>query len=236
MSVLSIQEFGDYLSGMYSKLGKTHKPVIVYRSDHEKFHVDKLKLYILNITCFSLPTPINVVLKGSPIHGRGVFAHRDMSAGTIITFYPGDIVQFFPDGNIGGLEELFIPSFSDRFEEKFNLKSLSTKERDAFVKKECKFNGYNYDIDNYYRITSHPDLDDNTCYLGHFINDRFKSDSTPKSDALYSQLSLRKSNCKFHNIRENLHVAIVATRDILRGEELFLMYGINYWASYNKTK
>ena len=33
----------------------------------------------------------------------------------------------------------------------------------------------------------------------------------------------------------DVHVAVVATRNIKQGEELFTTYGVNYWINYNKT-
>ena len=42
-------------------------------------------------------------------------------------------------------------------------------------------------------------------------------------------------NDEFYILKGDLHVAIIASRDILEGEELFISYGIQYWQSYNKN-
>ena len=44
-----------------------------------------------------------------------------------------------------------------------------------------------------------------------------------------------KANCIFHNLKGDLHVAIVTTKDIKKGEELFISYGLGYWKSYNRN-
>jgi len=40
-------------------------------------------------------------------------------------------------------------------------------------------------------------------------------------------------NCIFYNLKD-LHIAIIATKDIEFREELFISYGIEYWNSFNK--
>ena len=71
--------------------------------------------------------------------------------------------------------------------------------------------------------------------MGHFINDGAKSNSTDKSNEIYKTITLLKKNCKFYNLKD-LHVAIISTKNIKIGEELFISYGIGYWKSYNKNK
>ena len=214
------------------KITKSHKPVVVEQPDGKECELDILKI---NMLAMIIPLPlenVNVILKPSPIHGRGIFANKHIESGALITFYPGDIVKYFPDGSRSHEDKIYTPSFSDRFKAKFNLDNLNETELIPFLEKECNRSRYGYTLDKHYSIVGHPDFDDNPCYLGHFINDRFRCDSTPKSAALYLKLSPRKANCRFHNIKGNLHVAIIATRDIIIGEELFITYGVNYWSSH----
>jgi len=69
--------------------------------------------------------------------------------------------------------------------------------------------------------------------MGHFINDGAKTNSSSKSDDIYIIISKNKQNCKFYCFKE-LHVAIIATKDINLGDELFIPYGTHYWHGYNK--
>jgi hypothetical protein len=71
--------------------------------------------------------------------------------------------------------------------------------------------------------------------LGHIINDGAKHNSTRKSENIYSKISFLKSNCGFFPLKNNLHVAVIATKDIEPDEELFVSYGITYWRYFNKN-
>lgn len=223
--VPTLQELTDMLSLLYS----TSK-ARVKQPENKECEVDETKLLMLAMV---LPLPkdiINVVLKPSPVHGRGVFANKDIQAGSIVTFYPGDIVKFYLHDNMNEDKHIITPSFSIRFILKFNLNVLSDEELPLLIKEELKNNMYEYELDRNYKIASHSSLDDNPWYLGHFINDKVKYENTLESAVLYLQHSSQGANCKYHTFTGNLHVAIVATRDIMEGEELFITYGLKYWS------
>ncbi len=95
-------------------------------------------------------------------------------------------------------------------------------------------NDYAFDLNSSYTIFGNPIFDNNPDYVGHFINDGAKSNSTPQSDECYSKISLLKSNCKFQVLKEGLHVGIMATKDVKEGKELFIICGLAYWRTYNR--
>ena len=166
-----------------------------------------------------------VELKKSSVHGNGVFAKQNISEGELITFYPADIVKEYPnkDGDVDGHIEFRI--FSKRFEEKIGR-----------TDRKNIHDAYCYSIDDTYSIVGSPYFKDDPNYLGHFINDGAKPTSGPKSINIYNKISRMKQNCRFQNLKEDLHVAIVATRDILKGEELFICYNAGYWKSLFKKR
>jgi SET domain-containing protein len=184
-------------------------------------NIDHLKMNMLtNRIPFELD---NVLLKSSNTHGRGLFANKNINKGDLITFYPCDILEYYPnndrykDGHITGL----FPSIE--YAKKYGNQ------------KENFLNYYCFEIDLKYAIFGHPSFDTDKNYMGHFINDGAKSNSSEKADKIYSIISLKKANCEFYILKGELHVAIIASKDILEGEELFIHYGIPYWNSYNKN-
>ena len=100
--------------------------------------------------------------------------------------------------------------------------------------KKYRNNDYAYDINEYYAIIGYEYFkDDSNYHLGHFINDGAKTNSTENSNKIYNEITRIKMNCIFYNLKD-LHIAIIATKDIEFGEELFISYGIEYWNSFNK--
>ena len=72
-----------------------------------------------------------------------------------------------------------------------------------------------------------PELVHDPAYLGHMLNDG----ATCTGEAmrgLYRAESARACNVDAVQL-EGCHLAIVATRDVARGEELLLSYGAAYW-------
>lgn len=205
----------------YLKQKKTNLQKITCPLNKNAYLVDQKKLeFLTHILQFELG--VGIELKKSSIHGMGVFATHNISKNEWITCYPGDIVEYIPnaDRNVPNHVTCCFQSF--RFEDKHG-------------KNGYKFNydAYKFDLDESYSIVGCPDFKDDPNYMGHFINDGAKSNSTAKSDEIYSKITQLKSNCCFYSMKD-LHVAIIATRDIQIGEELLTSYGCGYWRSYNK--
>eukprot|EP00747_Dinoflagellata_sp_TGD_P044657 gnl/TRDRNA2_/TRDRNA2_143398_c0_seq1.p1 gnl/TRDRNA2_/TRDRNA2_143398_c0~~gnl/TRDRNA2_/TRDRNA2_143398_c0_seq1.p1 ORF type:complete len:220 (-),score=17.47 gnl/TRDRNA2_/TRDRNA2_143398_c0_seq1:107-766(-) len=73
------------------------KPDIPPELDDPSFDFKKMML-LTQILPFGLN---QVYLKASQVHGQGVFASRNISAGEVVTFYPADIVVYgFTDQSI----------------------------------------------------------------------------------------------------------------------------------------
>lgn len=159
----------------------------------------------------------NVVIKESNIHGKGVFAKKDIKKGEIITLYPGDVAIYLPEGNNGD-KTLSYNFFSDR---------MASKAEEG--KNYLDLSKYSYSIDTKHIISGCPDFVDNPSYLGHMINDRFVCDYDKITPEIYLELSMKKTNSMFVPIADNIQVAIVARRDIKAGEEIFISYGVQYW-------
>jgi len=193
--------------------------------DASSARVDRAKLSALTAL---VVTPTNlfnftsyIELRESSIHGDGVFALQNIPRFTLVTFYPADIAQCTPHVD----KHHVCSTFSRRFQ------SLYTDDSTAKMRFNDlnKTRAYAMQIDKLISIHADPVFKDDVCYLGHFVNDRFKPDGAKITPAVYLQLSEKKANCAYHMFPEGLHVGIVTTREIHGNEELFATYGIDYW-------
>ena len=215
----TINEIEDLLN-QYKKKYKNQLGKSIYTCNNNEYVIDKCNLKFLSqIFSFALD---KVELKKSLIHGLGVFAKQNINKDEIITFYPGDFVEYHPNEDSHLPNHLTILYRSYRFENKFG------EESDL----KYKDNDYAFEVNSFYGIIGCNHFTDDPNYLGHFINDGAKTNSTEKQNEIYLKISNLKRNCKFH-ILKDLHVAIIATKNINIGEELFITYGLNYWHSFN---
>ncbi len=224
----SIEKVEDFIYSVYLQNYDSHKEEIKCPLDKKTYIVDGAKLHSLNsIGDFNLDT---CYVEKSEIKtaGNGLFAKNDILKDEVITFYPSDIASYVPNGDISKPGHISVETYSQRFETQFgeNIK----KERED----RARINEYTYDLDQNYRIIGSPYFTKDTTYLGHFINDGAKSDST-ESNKVYLTISSLKSNCRFYHLKD-LHVAIIATKNIQKDEEFYITYGVEYWESYNKRK
>jgi SET domain-containing protein len=211
--------------GFLECIYKSKKSQEIIRSEGKSYTVDVTKLNFLSEI---FPFKLDKVKVGpSKVHGRGVFAKRKISKDELITFYPGDIVEYTPHGDRWKDNHITVSYSSRRFEDEFGKEAV----------KDVKYrnNDYAFSINSHYTVIGHPAFDQDPTYFGHFINDGAKSNSTELSDQIYIKISLMKQNCQFYPYSgEMLHVPIVATRDIEEGEELFIHYTTLYWQSFNR--
>ena len=94
---------------------------------------------------------------------------------------------------------------------------------------------YCFSWDAHYHFLGHPMFDTDPTYLGHFVNDAAKPTADPNSHDVYVAVSMSKMNCVFEDL-QRLTVAVVASRDIKAGEELFVSYGLGYWSTRVQAK
>lgn len=155
-----------------------------------------------------------------PNAGFGVFAKRDINDGELITLYPGDAVLI--DNHKDDEDAVMAVMFGSHIkQEDRNFDRVTT----SFAR------GYEMEINDNTSIIGDPNLGDYAAYLGHFINDGASLDSfDQKSREIYLKETLSKFNAAVL-VFEGAHMGAVATRKILKGEEVFLSYGEGYWLS-----
>ena len=223
-----ITKVEDFIYSAYLQNCDSHKEEIKCPLDQKSYIVDGAKLYSLNvIEDFELD---NCYIEKSRIKmaGDGLFAKDDILKDELITFYPSDIASYVPNGDMIKPNHVSVETYSRRFTAQFGANIKKERVIDAMI------NEYTYDLDQNYRIIGSPYFTKDTNYMGHFINDGAKTDST-ESNKVYLTISPLKSNCRFYHLKD-LHVAIIATQNIKKDEEFYITYGVECWESYNKRK
>ena len=151
----------------------------------------------------------------NPSSGRGLFAIMDIKEGDFVTCYPGDIVLHETKG--------FKPTPNE---------DVGIVNDDMLRDYLCR---YCIGITDEYAIMGLPHLDTDVAYAGHFINDGVLTPPTIEEELEdYIRESTSKANVQFLPL-ENLHLVGLATRDISKGEELFVSYGPFYWMEHTPT-
>ena len=154
--------------------------------------------------------------------GRGVFASCDIAAGSLITMYPGDALRLH-SGEKGestwwAMEHADGPLIKRVYT---GLELLAEKAKDYEVDINQGENG-----SGRASIIGDPDSIADVAYVGHIVNDctMCKSEADrPAYDAADAE-----RNAEYLELG-GLHVAIMATRGIRRGEEIYVRYGTSYW-------
>lgn len=206
-----------YQEGYKQKIRRYNNP-----TNEKGYITDVLKLeYLKYIFPFKLD---KVEVKKSNVAGNGLFAKKKIMKDELITFYPGDIVEYTPNRDRHTHNHVMMNFSSKRYEDQCGSLDGNTP--------HCN---YAYTINEYYTIIGCPDFKQDQNYLGHFINDGAKCKLNRKIYVdNYMTKSMRKSNCSFRDLKA-LHVAVVATKNIDIGEELFVTYGQDYWKDHNSV-
>ena len=150
-------------------------------------------------------------VKDSPVHGKGVFALRNIRRGEYITLYPADGIGFQPlawrrDPFLAHMQ-VIVGDMDHATAARYSL-SISKPMDDV----------------GFMGAIGDPSKYDNPHYIGHMINDAVKL-SSPEAAHVYLRVSSLRENCID---AQNLNV-MVASRDIQAGEEIFYSYGVKYW-------
>jgi len=161
----------------------------------------------------SIPNLTRVKIAPSTLEGagRGLFATMDVKEGTLLSCYPGDVI-LRESGATGIPDELE----ADEPRLRHYIKSYSIG-----LTEDIGFMGL-------------PQLDQDTAYASHFINDGGTPPTVEAEFDRYLEESRQKSNV-YHVPLENLHMVTVAKRDIQAGEEIFAHYGPVYWMGQEAT-
>ena len=184
------------------------KEIIMHNIDSKPHEVDKGKIKCLRSTSCVIN---KVEIKQSEIHGKGVFAKKNIKIGELITFYPGDTVEYYWNGMNKELGRVLY----------WGESVIDT-------------HTYACAVGENHAIIGNPRFED-ASYAGHLINDAGKHNSSVESMEEYYKDDKLKTNCDFYFFND-LHVGIRATKNVKAGEELLIPYGNGYWYTYNEKR
>ena len=154
----------------------------------------------------------------SVVHGNGVFASQNLRRGELITVYPSDVVAF-DDAKQGGMRL-----------HRSDGKKLTHIDTMKLLPYMCRVEGTNLSI------AADPDREACPAACGHLINDGsflHTPNFTIDEAKLYIEESTRLQNCYFVPI-SGCCVVVLASRDIVAGEEILTAYGLSYFQFINR--
>ena len=154
-----------------------------------------------------------VEARESPIHGKGVFATKDVGPGQMLTLYPPDALAFsFLERGAG--EALIVSPGLDVD------KQEATEARGTHAFTLETSGGLRASIVGF------PRLCDDPAYLAHMANDPV---GRAPSELEYNKKARAKGNAILVPFHCCLCVALVALRQIPAGEEVLAPYNHKYW-------
>ncbi len=208
------------LSAMY-KSARSSQYAKENFTDGSTAWIDGARMALLSTPVPVFGCKVSVEIRESSIHGLGVFATRNMDENTCFTFYLGDVVEYYPDGN---------RTTNHRKVAKCSTRAVPymKQEKDLAIAMQA-LEPYALTVDKRVTVTGHPLCKDDPWNIGHFVNDRFSYDGDKMNGDIYLKLSSKRANCKYHIFGKNLHVGLITTRQITKDEELFATYGVDYW-------
>lgn len=168
-----------------------------------------------------LPITINkCVIQNSSIHGKGVFALRDIKQGELITLYPPDYIKYISRLTGKGSEQTWYHC---------QYSSGGHLEYDIDMSRLNELDLYSFSINDSFHIMGDPLLLDNPGYLGHMINDGAAiTEHGEEHERIYCSHSLSLANSVLVTSKHCI-VMVYALRDIHKGQEILTSYGSDYW-------
>jgi hypothetical protein len=169
--------------------------------------------------------------------GMGMFAKQNIQQGTIISFYPVHAI-----GVDFGDSSVCIAS-NDVSQDYFSHRDSNAAQNTNNNSNDCNYQQYLigsrplagncvaelFDGDNLF-VDVDPNQVDKPGWKGHYVNDAAVVESSGEEGILqYYQRSRRGKNCVHVPLGPCPILAVVTTRKVEKGEELFTTYGGSYW-------
>jgi len=163
--------------------------------------------------------------------GDGLFATRDIDEGELVTMYPGDALAMWSsyDGDRAAGDGA-APKVV------FSVRHADTEWAAAWRAQEPMFvaRGWEYGVkvSKLRAIIGDPSNIGDAAYLGHMVNDAAMCLRPGTAAQAYTIASEASANVGIDSMSMlGCHHAVIATKPIRAGEELFLSYGAGYWLS-----
>lgn len=164
----------------------------------------------------------------SPTAGTGLFAARDLPAGTLVALYPAHAIG-------RGDQNVFYDTNRDYFKKQMSSGSLRPY-RQSVLGDRSLFGVANDQIEDPFFIDANPEQPLVDGWTAHLVNDGAMCDAGDDDSVVrYYKASLARRNCLIVPVGPAPLMGYATTRDVEAGEELLTTYGAEYWVEVKAT-
>ena len=167
----------------------------------------------------------------SPIAGTGLFAARDLPAGTIVALYPAHAIG-------RGEQCMSYDTDTDYFKKQMSSGPArdSCPYRQNVLGDRSLFGVANDQIEDPFFIDANPEQPLVDGWTAHLVNDAVMCDAGDEESVVrYYEASLARRNCLIVPVGPAPLMGYATTRDVEAGEELLTTYGAEYWVEVKAT-
>ena len=172
---------------------------------------------------------VNATTAGpSPTAGTGLFAARDLPAGTLVALYPAHAIGC-------GEQNVFYDTNRDYFKKQTSSGSLRLY-RQSVLGDRSLFGVANDQIEDPFFIDANPEQALVDGWTAHLVNDGAVCAAGDEASVVrYYEASLVRRNCLIVPVGPAPLMGYATTRDVEAGEELLTTYGAEYWVEVKAT-
>ena len=172
---------------------------------------------------------VNATTAGpSPTAGTGLFAARDLPAGTLVALYPAHAIG-------RGEQNVFYDTNRDYFKKQTSSGSLRPY-RQSVLGDRSLFGVANDQIEDPFFIDANPEQALVDGWTAHLVNDGAVCAAGEEESVVgYYGASLARRNCLIVPVGPAPLMGYATTRDVEAGEELLTTYGAEYWVEAKAT-
>ena len=172
---------------------------------------------------------VNATTAGpSPTAGTGLFAARDLPAGTLVALYPAHAIG-------RGEQNVFYDTNRDYFKKQASSGSLRPYRQNVLGDRSL-FGVANDQIEDPFFIDANPEQPLVDGWTAHLVNDGAMCDAGDEDCVVrYYKASLARRNCLIVPVGPAPLMGYATTRDVEAGEELLTTYGAEYWVEVKAT-
>ena len=164
----------------------------------------------------------------SPTAGTGLFAARDLPAGTLVALYPAHAIG-------RGEQNVFYDTNRDYFKKQTSSDSLRPYGQSVLGDRSL-FGVANDQIEDPFFIDANPEQPLVDGWTAHLVNDGAVCAAGAEDSVVrYYKASLARRNCLIVPVGPAPLMGYATTRDVEAGEELLTTYGAEYWVEVKAT-
>ena len=164
----------------------------------------------------------------SPTAGTGLFAARDLPAGTLVALYPAHAIG-------RGEQNVFYDTNRDYFKKQTSSGSLRPYRQNVLGDRSL-FGVANDQIEDPFFIDANPEQALVDGWTAHLVNDGVLCAAGEEESVVrYYKDSLARRNCLIVPVGPAPLMGYSTTRDVEAGEELLTTHGAEYWVEVKAT-